>query len=223
MAHGIYLSAKNDSEGFRLPVNPPSVEVQGSGNNEEYTIAGLGTVNVPGYESLDVYPIESYFPKHPTHLSVAEHVDPQTYIDHLNKWKKEKLPVRYIYVDGSFAINELTMIEQFEYGEFDGSGDVNFTLSLKKHVPSAPKKMALVKKATATKPATVAKKSAPPTQNAKVTPKTYSLIKGDSLWKLAQKFLGSGTRYPEIQKLNGIKDSQLRKLPIGLKVKIPPK
>lgn len=223
MANGIYLSAKNDSEGFRLPVNPSAVEVHGGGSGEEYAISGLGAVNVPGYEELDVYPIESYFPLHPTHLSSVDHVDPQTYIDHLNKWKKEKLPVRYIYVDGSFTINELTTIEQFEYKESDGSGDVDFTLSLKKYVPFAPKKMQIVKKATATKPAKVVKKKVPPRQNVKAEVKTYSLVKGDSLWKIAQRFLGSGTRFREIANLNGIKDSQFRRLPIGLKVKIPPK
>jgi nucleoid-associated protein YgaU len=94
-------------------------------------------------------------------------------------------------------------------------------MALKKFVPFGPKKMVVVKKPTA-KPKVI-KKTTPPRQNNKAQPKVYSLIKGDNLWKLAKRFLGSGTRYPEIQKLNGIKDSQLRRLPIGLKVKIPPK
>nr|WP_236930856.1 hypothetical protein [Geobacillus sp. JS12] len=39
---------------------------------------------------------------------------------------------------------------------------------------------------------------------------------------MAQYYTGSGHRYRELQKLNGIKDSQLRRLPIGLVLKIPP-
>lgn len=32
----------------------------------------------------------------------------------------------------------------------------------------------------------------------------YTVIKGDSLWAIAQKLLGSGLRYPEIVRLNGL-------------------
>lgn len=119
-------------------------------------------------------------------------------------------------------------IEQFDYAEKDASGDVYFELTLKKYVSFGPKKMELVKKvvkagAATTKKTTVAKKNAAPRQNDKPNQQTYSLIKGDSLWKVAQKFLGNGNRYGEIAKLNGIKASDYRKLPIGLKVKLPPK
>lgn len=36
------------------------------------------------------------------------------------------------------------------------------------------------------------------------TETTYTVKKGDSLWAIAQKHLGSGTRYTEIKKLNGL-------------------
>lgn len=228
MAHGIYLSANNDKEGFRLPVNPPEVKVSSGGNSEEYTIAKLGVVSVPKHAKLDTYPIESYFPKHKTHYSETEHYDPQYYINFIEKWKAERKYIRYIYVDGSFTINELVTIEQFDYAEKDASGDVYFELTLKKYVSFGPKKMELVKNvvkagAGTTKKTTVAKKKVAPRQNDKPKQQTYSLIKGDCLWKVAQKHLGNGNRYGEIAKLNGIKASDYRKLPIGLKVKLPPK
>lgn len=230
--HGIYFSANNDAEVFRLPINPEKVDVSTGGSGEEFTIAKLGTVNIPKDVKLEEYSFESYFPATKTHYSTTAFKDPQSYIDMLKKWQKNKMSVRYIYVDGTFTINELVTIESFDYEESDGSGDVYFTLSLKQYVSFGPKKMVVVKKPIAKKPATtsatkpkptVVKKESPPRQNAKTAQQTYSLIKGDSLWKVAQKFLGSGSRYPEIQKLNGIKDSQLRKLPIGLKVKLPAK
>ena len=220
MSHGIYLSAKNDAEGFRLPINPEKVDVSASGDGEEYTIAKLGKVNIPKDVELEEYSLESFFPLEPSHYSLTEHKKPQYYIDTLNRWRKEKLAIRYIYVNGSFAINELVTIENFNYNESDGSGDVYFNISLKKYVSFAPKKMIVVKK----KPSkTVAKKNTKPRQNTKPKPKVYALVKGDSLWKVAQKFLGRGNRYPEIAKLNGIKSSDYRRLPIGLKVKLPPK
>lgn len=43
---------------------------------------------------------------------------------------------------------------------------------------------------------------------------------GDRLWTLAKKYLGSGSRYKEIMKLNGMKDSTIS---VGQKIKIPNK
>lgn len=35
-------------------------------------------------------------------------------------------------------------------------------------------------------------------------PDCYTIVKGDTLWGIAQKFLGNGMRYPEIKELNGL-------------------
>lgn len=47
---------------------------------------------------------------------------------------------------------------------------------------------------------------------------TYTVNKGDTLWDIAKKYLGSGTRYTEIVKLNGLKTSVII---VGQKLKIP--
>lgn len=220
MSHGIYFSANSDKDGFRLPINPEIVTVTATGDGEQFTIAKVGTVNVPKDAKLDEFSIESYFPAMPTHYSTTDFRKPEFYINWLRKWKDSKQPIRYIYDGGSFPINELVTIEEFVYDESSGSGDVKFTLELLKYVPFAPAKLKVVKKGGKS---TAVKKPTTPRQNSKPAPKTYTLVKGDNLWKLAKRFLGSGTRYREIANLNKIKDSQFRRLPIGLKVKIPPK
>lgn len=47
---------------------------------------------------------------------------------------------------------------------------------------------------------------------------TYTVQAGDSLWAIAARLLGDGSRYPEIQKLNGL-NSEL--ISVGQKLKIP--
>lgn len=220
MAHGIYFSAKNDREGFRIPVNPEAVTVKASGDGEEFDIAGTGKVNVPKSAMLEEYQFNSFFPARETHYSPVAFREPHYYIDNLKRWRKEKTPIRFMYVDGSFTVNELVTIEEFEYDETGGDADVNYTLNLKQYIPFGPKKMKVVSK---TPGKAVVKKPAPPRENTKAVPATYSLVAGDSLWKVAKKFLGDGARYREIANLNGIKDSQFRKLPIGLKIKLPAK
>ncbi|AWO74976.1 MULTISPECIES: LysM peptidoglycan-binding domain-containing protein [Geobacillus] len=210
----------NDREFFRLPVNPEKVNVKEEGDGEEFTIASLGKVNVPKPAKLKSFTLESYFPAQPTHYSATVFKKPKDYIRLLEKWLNHKQPVRYIYVNGPFTINELVTIERFEYDESFGSEDVNFSLELKKYVPFGPKKMKIAKAKNGTKQ--IVKKNTPTRQNTKPKPTTYTLKRGDSLWKVAQYYTGSGHRYRELQKLNGIKDSQLRRLPIGLVLKIPP-
>lgn len=47
---------------------------------------------------------------------------------------------------------------------------------------------------------------------------TYTVKKGDTLWEIAKKYLGSGARYTEIVKLNGLKTSVII---VGQQLKIP--
>lgn len=44
-----------------------------------------------------------------------------------------------------------------------------------------------------------------PTSNARY----YTVVKGDSLWKIAQKFYGNGNRYPEIARANNISNPNI--------------
>lgn len=225
--YGIYLSAADDSEGFRLPVNPEIVPVKSAGDGETYKIAKLGTVNVPKDAELKEFTIETFFPAQAYHFLETDFMEPQFYIDKIEKWQAAKKPIRYIYVNGSFSINELVSIENFEHSESYGTADVDFKLDLLKFVPFGPKLLKIEKpkvgeKAQPSKQKAATVKKTPPRETEKVVPQTYSLIKGDSLWKVSQKYTGNGNNYRELQKLNGIKDSELRKLPIGLKLKIPP-
>jgi N-acetylmuramoyl-L-alanine amidase len=52
------------------------------------------------------------------------------------------------------------------------------------------------------------------------SPKTYIVQKGDSLWGIARKQLGSGARYPEIISLNNLSSTTIYP---GQVLKIPPK
>lgn len=52
------------------------------------------------------------------------------------------------------------------------------------------------------------------------TSRTYTVVKGDSLWGIAQKLLGQGSRYTEIKTLNGLKSNTIT---AGQVLKIPAK
>lgn len=221
----VYLSAKNGSEGFRFPINPEEINVKRGGDGEKFKISKLGAVNVPKAPELQEFELESFFPAQPTHYSEVDFQTPQSYIDKLNRWQEAKEPIRYIYVNGSFSINEKVTIESFEYSESFGTQDVDYTLELMKYVDFGPKQLKIEKPKPAaggkTPPVVTASKK-PARETTKVIPQTYTLVKGDSLWKVSQKYTSNGNDFPVLAKLNSIKPSQYRKLPIGLKLKIPP-
>lgn len=49
---------------------------------------------------------------------------------------------------------------------------------------------------------------------------TYLRANGDTLWAIAKKYLGNGSRYKEIVSLNGLKSNVIYS---GMKLKIPNK
>jgi len=51
--------------------------------------------------------------------------------------------------------------------------------------------------------------------------KTHTIVKGDSLWSIAQKYYGDGKKYELIMKANNISDSN-EPLTVGRVLKIPP-
>jgi LysM repeat protein len=73
---------------------------------------------------------------------------------------------------------------------------------------------------TATRP----KPKPPAKTKPKATSPSYRYVtvrRGDTLWDFAVKYLGTGLRWKEIAKLNGVRDP--KKLQIGKRLRIPPK
>lgn len=57
-----------------------------------------------------------------------------------------------------------------------------------------------------------------PTETAEETYRIHTVVKGDTLWEIAKKYLGDGSRYPEIKALNNLKSNVIYS---GWKLKIP--
>ena len=58
----------------------------------------------------------------------------------------------------------------------------------------------------------------PVEQEVEETYRIHTVVKGDTLWDIAKKYLGNGSRYPEIKTLNNLKSNTIYS---GWKLKIP--
>lgn len=218
--YGIWLSWNNQQEGFELPVLPreigPSIRGDGSGHD----VYGLGKINVIKDHGLAEYTIESIFPAQRYPFVTASIVfNPKAYVDYIMKWWETKRPIRLVAVTSTMEVNTPASIEAFEWKEVAGSpGDISFSLRLKEYRFYDAQRVPVTQQTGGT---TRIQKAKPKRPDERMLPRTYTLKPSDNLWKVAQKVLGDGSRWREIQRLNGITDAQLRSLPIGMTLKLP--
>ncbi|KZS45697.1 peptidoglycan-binding protein LysM [Paenibacillus glucanolyticus] len=218
--YGVELSYNNKEEVLQLPINPSEMEVGETGKGSTYDVVGLGEINVIKDRQLTTYGFSGLFPAqwYPF-VTTDDLLHPVEYIKMIEKWMTTKRPIRFIFTSDTYDINTPASIESFTWREVAGSGgDIEYTLQLKKYVFYAARK--IVKEST-NGGGRVQKKKAAARPNDKQQPKTYTMVAGDSLWKVAQMKLGNGARWKEIQQLNGIKDAELKRLPIGKVLKLP--
>ncbi|AET70762.1 LysM domain-containing protein [Desulfosporosinus orientis DSM 765] len=217
MAYGIELSINNKEVRFELPVMPEALEISESGNCKTYDVVALGEINVIKNPKLTEYGFSSFFPcqRYPF-ITVQTLLKPIEYVTLLNNWRESRLPIRFIFTSDSLEINKLVSIESFNWKETaGGAGDIDYDIKLKRYVTYAAQLDSL-----STIAGPVAAAAVPARPNETQQPKTYTLVSGDTLWAVAKRFLGDGARWPEIQKLNGITEAEIRRLQIGRVLKL---
>ena len=223
MSYGIWLSFNNQQEGFQIPVNPAQIEVGNGSNNRTYEVAGLGEISVLKDPKLSEYSFSSLFPAQRYPFITADIVlEPQQYIDYLDKWRASKRPIRFVFTGSTFDLNVAASIEDFHYKEVAGAiGDIEYTLRLKRYVFYAAQRVTVSTQTVNGITAPVVEQAPAERPNDRQPPKTHQLAAGESLWTVAKRFFDDGARWKEIQQLNGITDAQVKSLPVGYVLKLP--
>lgn len=187
----IYL---NFGKKTMLPVLPASFEKQESMNNTEININSLGTVNLLGKRGLKKLEIQSFFPKRNYSFCKCAPERPETYVKRFER-AMEKNKVGVCTVTG-MGISFRCSIESFNYGAEDGTGDVNYTISLVEYRNVKSERI-----------------------TTKTKPKTYRAKKGDNFYSISRKVFGNSAYAAKIAKANKKKTSY--KFKKAKKIKIP--
>ncbi|GBF75765.1 hypothetical protein PA598K_04196 [Paenibacillus sp. 598K] len=220
------LEFNGGKEALEFPVLPEKITIKRSGGGNDFNIIGKGrvaTIEKPNLAEID---IQSFFPSQMHPFVTSKQLDePWVYVHKINRWIHSGYPIRFIYtgIDPTNLKSKLWLpmtIDSFERWEEAGSpGDVNFSLKLREYVFYAPIKITYKTKNDGT---TEQEIDPPQRPDLRVPPTTYTIIKGDTLIKISMKlYNGDSSRWKEIQKLNQLSDSDLKKLQIGQVLKVP--
>jgi len=208
-----WLSFNNGKEKLQLPVPPPSFEIKRGKQVEVVTLQNIGEVAMLGKGKLATVTISSFFPAQAyPFVQYRRFPKPYNCVKLIEKWQSQNKPIRLIITDT--PINIAATIQNFEYGERDGTGDVYYTLELLEY-------RFLSVKPIKTSSSGGNKKNSNTKNNRpshRTPPRTYVVKAGDTLIELAIRFYGDSSKWRLIAQKNGIKDP--RKLPVGKKLVI---
>lgn len=204
-----WLSYNNYEEKLQLPVNPGEFRIRTGNKNVVTDIQALGEINlITGGQKLAEIELDSFFPaRWAPYCAYRDIPDPYDAVQQIEKWRLSGKPIRLIITDT--PVNLACAIESFDYGEKGGTRDVEYSLALKEY------RFIQISKITDTTPAG----QSAPRPDTRPKPKVYTVKAGDTLWMIAKRIYGDGSKFRQIATANNIKDPNL--IYAGQKLVIP--
>lgn len=191
-----------DNKTYRLPVNPEELETSSVQAIEKYEVLKLGQIAIPTHMELKEYSFECEFPHERLHYveTSGRFMDADHYIKEFEKWRDSLTPVRFIASNGiGDDINTLVSIEEIAITEKAGEeGDKYISFKLLEY-KNFGKKAAVVE--VAGNVAIAVKEVSVP----EVSPKSsgsHTVVSGDTLYGIAKKYYGDGSKYTKIFNAN---------------------
>ncbi len=176
-----------------LPVTPSSYQWSHGNRVETIRLDQLGEINLPGGRQMGsctltdlLLPAQLY-----PFCNPGASANPFVYIEQLETWSDANKVVRFLV--SNTPLNAQVLIESVEYGERDGTNDVYATVSLRQYRKPEVPVLAVTGGGADT---------GRDTATGAAQTRTYTIVKGDTLWGIAQKFYGSGAYYTRLAAAN---------------------
>ncbi|NSB17432.1 LysM peptidoglycan-binding domain-containing protein [Clostridium beijerinckii] len=188
---------KNSIENIKLPIVPSEFHIKSGKNSNSVTLLGFGEISDSGTPTLRTWSISSIFPKTKYKTCTGSiKSNPYDYVQLVEKLKRDNIVCQYIITKTN--IDMRCTIEEFEYWENDGSGDVYYTMTFKEH-----KEIKLSTLGNTNMTSSVFYMNSDYTLD---TTKENKLVvrQGDNIVKIAKQYLGDSSKYEDILAKNGL-------------------
>jgi LysM repeat protein len=205
MAYDFYLDS------MLLPVAPSKLSISIDNKNKTMVLINEGEINVLKKAGLTDISFTAMLPqtKYPFAVYKNGFQKADAFLDKLEQLKTSQKPFQFIvsrtYPNGKllFDTNIKVSLEDYKIIEDSKNGfDVNVEIKLKQYRDYGTKTVNVTIKQD--KPVATVQNTRPAetSPTPKVTPKTHKVVSGDTLWGLAKKYYGDGSKYMKIFNAN---------------------
>ena len=183
-----------------LPITPESFTIDHGNHIETVNLHTVGDYHLPGGRTLFTCKISGMLPKQQYPFVFAgSSLNPYEYIYFFELTSDKKQVCRFAISDTPTIAD--VYIENFQYSEKDGTNDVYYTITLRRHMP-----VQAVQSMGSSTEETTNTRTTPLNID---TPQQYTIQRGDTLWSLCKKFYGDPTLYPKLAQANNIPNPDL--------------
>ena len=188
----IYIWEKGGERNIRIPILPEEIDCKmGETIFATYSIMNRGDVAVPTGTELASYRWKSEFPGKPRKKDPLLHgpwIEPKTYHNVLEAWKDHGTPLILCVI--GYPINVDVYIKDYQASAAGAFGDIYYQLEFQEL-----REVEVIKTTPSSETTTAKERTAQ-------QPQTYTIVTGDTLWGIAQKFYGDGNKWSDIYNTN---------------------
>ena len=183
-----------DNVYLQLPVNPSEIDYNSPFGLQTVSIASLGDVTVPGERGVKQISFSSFFPRdyNPSYCEYEGFMAPWSWVEQIEKWRDTRKNIRIIISGTPISIPVFVSEFSLQPEKAGHPGDVYYNITLMEYRPIKAKLLQSTAKAPSSeRPA-----------SSKTASKNYTVVRGDSLWKIAKAHYGDGAQFPKIYNAN---------------------
>lgn len=208
-----------------LPVTPSEIKVTVNSRNKTVDLINDGEINILKEKGLDDIVFSFLLPNtdYPFSAGVDDTSLADRYLERLEKFKADKevfsLVILRYFPNGKsiFSTNRKVALEDYSYTESAENGfDFECSVKLKQYKEYGTQKITLSENTSAGQTVAVVSNVRETTAS---TPSSYTVKTGDTLWTIAKQYLGDGSKYTVLAKLNSISDPNFLRVGQVLKLK----
>lgn len=180
---------------LQIPVLPDKLAVSSSGKNKTETVLGLGEVLLLREKGLRTVSWESFFPVRSAPYVTGTVREPIELVRAIQDVRDSRKPLWFRLLGTDLDINTQMGVDSFDYEERGGEpGDLYYSIKLSEWKDYGAKKL-ILSDGTATEQAQERSGGLPVGQS-------YTVRSGDSLWAIAKRTYGDGSKWKELYTAN---------------------